>query len=656
MLTSSYIKAGAPSSKKTPSGVPAHLVPSPRRLARLQADGPHPEQHSRTKLEVQIPASLQDQEGAAPNSPKETESPPQPSSSAPGAPQLTQDLANQLSSDLPANESGQLSTQLGPPPVQSPRPNQDEESGETTGPSAAPTAINPQESQDEETKSTNLPPPNSQDGPPSLEDSQQPLGEGTPKQGAVRAGTPYPDLPHSQEATNTHLPPGRGEVAAPLSTSRLAPTRLPQPRVLAPLQSPRPTPKLLSPSRPDDTLGTASDQTLTPSPRPLLAPEGDPSKLPPISSPHSRPLPNRSPHPGPSPQQLQEEPAREVKLPLISPPGPEQAPNPPPEEGPRGVKLPRLPTPGPRNSQTRPVKERQAPKAGQSSSRRIPNVHASPQARKKKLPLQREMAKASPGNTPGSRQAAAAWPPVSQSKQAPSRGPEHPHPSPSGNSQRNHSRKARSPKIPAPTQDEPLSQNTQVQEDKREMGRSPRKGSQTPMAPHRPIQRAAASKKGASLKSEQPGGTSQRKKTTLAGHPSSVRPPQSGKASAEARPKGSVPEEPVRKKGKGTELPRKGGSQKRETVSDPPEPDGEPPMQPLDRDTPQAPQDSRQAREDSLPRDSTSVQPAKEKNPRKQSEAPQDPSPNTPQNQRPVEEQSKRKGRVRARGSQSTKV
>ncbi|XP_049638201.1 leucine-rich repeat and guanylate kinase domain-containing protein [Suncus etruscus] len=659
--------AGVPSNKKTPSGVPAHLVPSPRRLARLQADGPPPDQLPGTQLEVQIPTSLQDQEGAAPNSPKETESPPQPSTSAPGAPQLTQDLANQPPSDLPANEAGQLSKQLGPPRVQSPQPNQDEESGETTGPPAAPAGINPQESQDEEAKSTNLPPPNSQDGPPSLEDSQQPVGEETPKQGAVRAGTPYPDLPHSQDATNTHRPPGKGEVAAPISTSRLAPTRLPQPRVLAPLQSPRPTPKLLSPSRPDDTLGTSSDQTLTPSPRPLLAPEGDPSKLPPITSPHSRPLPNRSPHPGPSPHQLQEEPAREVKLPLISPPGPEQAPNPPPEEGPRGVKLPRLPTPyteqpGPRSSQTRPVKERQAPKAGQSSSRRIPDVHASPQsqeprklagARKKKLPLQQEMAKVSPGNTPRSRQAAAAWPPVSQSKQTRSRGSEHPHPSPSGNPQRNHSRKARSLKIPAPTQDEPLSQNTQVQEDKREMGRSPRKGGQTPMAPHRPVQRAAASKKGASLKSEQPGGMIQRKKATPGSHPSSVRPPQSGKASAEARPKGSAPEEPVKKKEKGADLPRKGRSQKRETVSEPPEPGGEPPMQPLDRDKPQAPQDSK---EDSLPRDSTSVQPAKEKRPGKQSEAPQDPSPTTPQNQGPVEEQSKRKGRVRARGSQSTKI
>lgn len=172
--------------------------------------------------------------------------------------------------------------------------------------------------------------------------------------------------------------------------SRLAPTRLPQPRVLAPFQSRRPTPKLLSPSR-EEALGTASDQTVTPSPRPQVAQDEDPSKLPLISSPHSKQPPNPSPHQGPSHQQVQEEKVQEVKLPLISPPvqEPLAAPHPPQEGETHLIKLPRISTPFseqlPQNmdpSDSRSAKERQTPKAAHSSSKKISDMHASPQNHK----------------------------------------------------------------------------------------------------------------------------------------------------------------------------------------------------------------------------------------------------------------------------------
>lgn len=192
-----------------------------------------------------------------------------------------------------------------------------------------------------------------------------------------------------------------------LPRSRLAPTRLPQPQVLAPLQSRRPTPKLLSPSR-EEALGRASDQTVIPSPRPPPAQEGDPSKLPPISPPHSKPPPNLSPHLDHSPQQVQEEKVREVKLPLISSPiqehMPQPAPHSPQEEEAQVVRLPQIPTSfseqqlpqntGPRHD-PRPAKERQAPKAGHASRKKTSDVRALPQnqepvqqteARKKKTP------------------------------------------------------------------------------------------------------------------------------------------------------------------------------------------------------------------------------------------------------------------------------
>ncbi|XP_073755318.1 leucine-rich repeat and guanylate kinase domain-containing protein isoform X1 [Callorhinus ursinus] len=170
--------AGAPSSKKTPSGVPAHLVPSPRRLAKLQADGQITEALSGMQIHVQVPehqnpapsqnpelaqAGATHQERFSPSSHVSAEPLPQPSSSALGISQQAQDLSpNQqegdvqqldLSSkivmtDLPENEPQTSEAKAGkigqpsivpsqapsqhpdPPPAHSPQPDQDEESGE----------------------------------------------------------------------------------------------------------------------------------------------------------------------------------------------------------------------------------------------------------------------------------------------------------------------------------------------------------------------------------------------------------------------------------------------------------------------------------------------------------------------------------------------
>ncbi|XP_077713523.1 leucine-rich repeat and guanylate kinase domain-containing protein isoform X2 [Canis aureus] len=107
--------AGAPSSKKTTSGVPAHLVPSPRRLAKLQADGQITERLSGMQIQAQVPenqnlAPFQNQEltqGAthqeecSPSSHVSAEPPPQPSSSALGVSQQAQDLSpNQKEEDV----------------------------------------------------------------------------------------------------------------------------------------------------------------------------------------------------------------------------------------------------------------------------------------------------------------------------------------------------------------------------------------------------------------------------------------------------------------------------------------------------------------------------------------------------------------------------
>ncbi|XP_058386221.1 leucine-rich repeat and guanylate kinase domain-containing protein isoform X1 [Diceros bicornis minor] len=741
--------AGAPPSKKTPSGVPAHLVPSPRRLAKLQADGQITEHLSGMQIHAKIsenqnlaPSQNQEvaQEGAthqkelSPNSQVNAEPLPQPSSSALCIPQQAQDLSpNQkegdaqesdlsskiITTNLPENEARTPEVKAGevgqpssspsqgppqhsdPPPAHSPQPDQDEESGEAKvtpseppqGP--CPASLSPQRAQDEETESASLPPNSSHHDPlrdpplpegakalgPSLGDSQQPLEVGASKEEVVRVSTPFPALPQHQDSTNTKQTQNKEDPMTLLPRSRLAPTRLPQPRVLAPLQSRRPTPKLLSPSR-EEALGTASHQTMTPSPRPLPAQEGDPSKLPPISPPHSKPPQNLSSHPDYSPQQVQEKKAREVKLPHISPPvqehAPQPAPDPPQEEEAQVVRLPHIPTPFakqqlPENTgaghDSRPAKERQALKAGRSSSEKIPDLRVSPQnqepvqqmgARKKKLPSQRETAKGPAPlkkAPPGSRQTALQ--PESQSRPTAPQVPDHPNPSPPQSPEGNQRRKVPTPEVPEPPHAEPLPEDPQLQEEKRENVHYSRKKTHTKPPSNDLVQKVALSKKGPSLKTENSGGLSQEITTTLSGdqptqegHPPHRRPLESEKASAESVVDGSAPGEHPRR---GEQVHKRGRSQKNKTALDPPEQDGVAPTQQPVKET-QAHKGTSQTRESSVQRDNASRQQTKEKHTQKHGGVPQDKSSAAPQNQVSNEEQGTWKRRLRARGSQSTKV
>ncbi|XP_070473839.1 leucine-rich repeat and guanylate kinase domain-containing protein isoform X2 [Equus przewalskii] len=746
--------AGAPSSKKTPSGVPAHLVPSPRRLAKLQADGQITEHLSGMQIHAKIPENQNlapsqnqelTQEGAthqkelSPNSHVTAEPPPQPSSSALGIPQQAQDLSpNQkegdvqqsdlpskiLATNLPENEArtsevkagevGQPPTtpSQGPPqhpdapPAHSPQPDQDEESGEAKvtprdpplseppqGP--GPASLSPQRTQGEETEPANLPPYSSHHDPPrdpsqpdgakalgpSLGESQQPLEEGTSKAEVVRVSTPYPELPQPQDSTNTKQTQDKEDAVALLPRSRLAPTRLPQPRVLAPLQSRRPTPKLLSPSR-EEALGTASGQIMTPSPRPPPAQDGDPSRLPPISPPQSQPPQNLSSRPDHSPRQGQEEKVREVKLPPISPPVQEQAPQPaaapPQEEEAQVVRLPRIPTPFakqqlPQNmaahDDSRPAKERQAPEADLSSSEKIPDMQPSPQnqepvqqvgAKKKKLPSQRETAKGPPHlkkAPPGSHQTA--WRPEAQSKLTTPQVPDHPNPSPPQSPGGNQRRKVHTPEVREPPHTESLPEDPQVQEEKREKVHYSRKKAHTKLPSNDLAQKVAVSKKGPSVKRENSEGLSQENKTALSGDqptqegpPQHRRPLQRAKASAESGVDGpALGERPRRRE----QVPKRGRSQKRETALDPPERDGVAPTQQPVKEM-QVHKGTSQIRESSVQRDNASRQQTEEKYTPKHGGVPQDKSPATPQNQVSAEEQDSRTGRLRARGSQSTKV
>ncbi|XP_060236193.1 leucine-rich repeat and guanylate kinase domain-containing protein isoform X2 [Meriones unguiculatus] len=473
------VPAGAPSSKKTISGVPAHLVPSPRRLARLQADG----QKSGAFLEVQTEAKApENQNPAPPQSQELTEEgevkepspsihldlPRQVSSSTLAIPQQAQDISPKAEEEYgqPASLPPKITIEMGgpeeepgplvlkaeqstvasqelpphPDPVPPPGPqiDQDKESGETkvapsnpplTEPSQGPNlaSLSPQRKQDEGTESANATPSSSTqslpENPshPSVEKpdggSQPPLKEGTPKAAAVWASTPYPEVSPSQDSSiNSNHTQVREQPVALLPRSRLAPTRLPQPQTLAPLQSRRPTPKLLSPSR-EEVLGTSSDKTPTPSPRSLPTQDGDPRKLPSISPPQSKLPSNPSPHTAHSPQQAQAGKASELKLPLISPPIQEQVlqhtPNQHQEEEAPTVQLPHISAQskepqlsqntGPRPA-SKSAKERKTSKGGHVSSKKIPNLQASihsqeptkqKEATEKRL-TQRKTAKGSP--------------------------------------------------------------------------------------------------------------------------------------------------------------------------------------------------------------------------------------------------------------------
>ncbi|XP_075862881.1 uncharacterized protein LOC142872961 [Microcebus murinus] len=706
---------GPPSSKKTVSGVPAHLVPSPRRLAKLQAAGQIPEHVSGMQtyaniLENQNPAPSQSQEPTqdgegrtkelSPNSSLRAEPPQQLSPSAPGLPQLAQDLSPNpteggvqqsdpspkiiaAEAAVPAAEAGEVRQSPatapqaphlhpGPPQPHSPQPDQDEESGEAkatpTDPpmpeppqAPGPTSLSPQITHVEETESAKLPPDSSHHDPPKdpshpdsvktlAGDYQQPLQEETPKAEVVRVGTPYPELPHPQDLpTNAKQSQHREDPATLLPRGRLAPTRLPQPRLLAPLQSRRPTPKLLSPSR-EEALASASDQTMTPSPRPALTQEGDTSKLPLISPPHSKPPQNLSPQAAPNLQQVQEEKVSEVKLPLISPPAHEQVPQHLPnlsqEEGAQKVRLPHIPSPSvePRLPQhpgarqdSRPAKEGKVPKAGRSSSKKIPNMQASTQnqeptqqmgARKKKLPIQRETAKgpahlrkAPPGSSPPTSQL------ESHSQPTPAAGPHQPSPSPPLNPRGNQRGKAHLRETPERPHAVPSPKDPKLQQEKRSKDHPSRKKGHANLPSNDLAQKMP--KKGPSLKREVLEELSQENKTTFSGDQPTVE----------------------------GQSPHKRRLQEKETPSEAPEQDSDLPTRQPVKET-QTLQGPSQTRGSSVQRDNAlaSKQQTKEKRIRKNAEVPQDKSPAAPQIQVSAEEQGSRKGRLRARGSQSTKV
>lgn len=681
--------------------------------------------------ENQNGAPSQTEEGAThqkelpPNSHANTELTPQRGSSGLGSPQQARDLApNQKDGDGQQSDlsSNTITTNLseseaqtsdgkagevdqpattpsqGPaqrpdsPAAHSPQLHQDEESGEATvavtGPPPAeppqgpsPTSSSPQRTEDEETESANLPPSSSHRDPPEEpshpdgaktlqpppEGAQQPLKEGTPKAEVVRVDTPHPGLPHPQDPARTQQTQDREDPRAEPPRVWLAPTRLPQPRVLAPLQSRRPTPKLLSPSR-EAASGLSSDPAATPSPRPPPAQEGDPGKLPLLSPPHPKPAQHPSPHAGHSPQ--------EVKLPLLGAAvqelAPQPAPAPPQEEGAQAVRLPRIPTPFgeqqlPQNAgarhEPRSAKEKQAPGVGRSSSKKIPDAQASPQnrepaqqtgARKKKLPIQRETAKGPahlkktrPGIHPTALQ------PESRSRPTRSRVPNRPGPSPPGSRQGDPGRKSLTPESPEPAHNRPVPKDPQSQEEKKEKVQYSRKKTRASLPPDDLVPKVAVSQKGPSLK-ENSGGLSQENETTVSSdHPIQEgqyprrRPLPGARASAESALAGSAPRErPRRAEGRKSRR-----SQRGESASGLPAQGSAGPSQQPVRET-------SQTGESSVHGDSASRQHTKEKRTRKPGGAPQDRSPAAPQDQDQVsaEEQGSRKGRLRARGSQSTKV
>ncbi|XP_045144857.1 leucine-rich repeat and guanylate kinase domain-containing protein [Echinops telfairi] len=578
---------GAPSSKMTLSGVPAHLVPSPRRLAKLQADGQMTEHLSGSPPKAPESQTLaQNQESttegetlkeeALPSSQADPEPPPQhPSESGLGAPHLARDSTpDQKEEDTPqpapspkgnevppsqvkTSEPGPSPTSLPQVPAQS---NQDEESGEATvAPSSPP------------------PPPN---------DSQKPPNGKSAKANAVRVSTPYPELPHAQgSSTDTKQTQDRDEPGALRPKGQLAPTRLPQPRTLAPLQSPRPTPKLLSPSREG---GTGSDQTRTPSPRHASAQEGDSGKLPPISPSQPKHPPNRSPNSAPNPQAVQEE----VRLPPISPASQESAsqhsPQAPQDPEAQKVKLPPLSNPSepaPLQAQgaaqrfTTPTREKK-----NTPRRKIPDKLASPQsqestgARKKKLPIPRE----TPKGSDHLRKAA-----------------------PGGRRLESH-RKYTTTKVPV---------------------------RQDPSPPRSPAESTSGEVQEGQSAPELPLGE-----------------PLSGEAQEQSEP---APQPGSKAQLKRKEpLHKRGRPLKRGQASEPPEPQGEAPG-PLPATETQAPKGTDLTREGSVHRDkaAASQQLARERRTQKR-----DPSLAAAQSQLPNESQDIRRGRLRARGSQSTKM
>lgn len=668
-------------------------------MARLQADGQNPEAsldgqtHAKAPGD-QNPALSQSQELTEEGElPKEEPSPSshldlpqQVSSSTLGIPQQVQDISSKAEAEdgQPAHLPPKLATEMdgpddkpgppmlkaqqssiaspelpqhpAPPPPLSPQLDQDKESGETkvasgnpprSEPSQGPDpmSLSPQRVQDEGTESANsthrLPEdPSHPKVEKSAGDSQPPPKEGTPKAAVVRASTPYPEItPPHDSSTNSKLPQVKDQPVAFLPRSRLAPTRLPQPQTLAPLQSRRPTPKLLSPSR-DEALGTSSDQTPAPSPRSLPTQDGDPSKLPPISPPQSKPPSNPSADTAHSPQ-AQAGKASEVKLPLISPPIQEQAPNPPPEEEALTVRLPHIPAvstepqlsqnTGPRPA-SKPAKERKTPKVGGASRKKTSDLQASPnsqeptkqkEARKKKL-IQKETAKGSP----------------------------YPKKMSIGKSQTTQHTESHSKPTPGNVSDpldsgsplshtEPVPAEPQNQEEKNRKAHNPRKKTLANLTPKDTAQSVGASQNGETSEA-----LAQENETSLG----KDQPAQEGQGPAKSEHKVSAPvgREQAQKRGR---------SQKREVVGKPPAQETAAPNQLQAKET-QAHQDTSGIRQGYAQRHNTLVskQQSKEKRTQKNGGVTLDRNPAAPQNQVSEEEQGSRTGRLRARGSQSINV
>ncbi|XP_074051374.1 uncharacterized protein LOC141494135 [Macrotis lagotis] len=495
---------GPPSSRRTLNGMPPYLIPSPRRMAKLEAEGVLPEfpfgvqnhekvpenqnlipsqnhqmtqegethrlkvpsnnqnvsQHSSPDLS-HVPQPVQDKEAVNQTKPTELQNLPlkqkhtngagiensgsnsdrnspdkkplAPTTDSSAKDMSIQDEAKNVGLSVTSEPHQESSQSSDPPPSQSPQQEQDEESGEAKVPSTQIKAIKedelPSNSELPKEPELNLPPgtqivqteelgegklpqtsPSHSESAQNLglspKEPQVPFEEEPQKTKDIRVDTPYPeDLPRSEKQTQ--------EKDAPISLlppTKWAPTRLPQPRTLAPLQSRRPSPRLevpsksQSPSR-ESTSGQMVDQNITPSPRPQPSQEEE-IKLPPIS-------PSQNIHLTPPNNSLktQEEKDSEIKLPLISPPHPEpqmqQSPNLKPEEEAHQIKLPHLPTPFSELQQTqgssqpqahRQKKEKKAPQKELPSNRRItdkmPNKESVQQVKAKKpSSLKKETAK-----------------------------------------------------------------------------------------------------------------------------------------------------------------------------------------------------------------------------------------------------------------------
>ncbi|XP_074123985.1 leucine-rich repeat and guanylate kinase domain-containing protein isoform X2 [Sminthopsis crassicaudata] len=466
--------SGPPSTRRTLNGMPSFLIPSPRRLAKLEEEGvltefpfgvqihekmSENEEGEMHKLKVpsinqtasqdsspdlpHVSQSAQDKEA---NNPEPTDLPvSQKHTNGTGVENSDiNSKRNSLDKEPLAHTTGSSESQSmsHQEPSQSPQLDQDEESGETKIPSnhseppkkSHPSPSSSQTLQNKEIRSDaspsnselpkepepNLPlstqtvqnedsnevphvspshPESAQPLDSSPQESQLPFKKRTHETEAIRVDTPYPeDLPRGQKDTQ--------EKDAPISLlppNKWAPTRLPQPRTLAPLQSRRPSPRLEAPSKSpnrESSLGQMVDQNITP-PRPQPSQEGE-IKLPPISPLSSNPSQNTHSTPPDNALKTQEEKTGEIKLPPISPPHPEPQLHPSPNltvgEEAHHVKLPHLSPPqGPDQPQAhRQRKEKKAQREltfNKKITDKPPNQESDQQGKAKKSSLKKETAK-----------------------------------------------------------------------------------------------------------------------------------------------------------------------------------------------------------------------------------------------------------------------